>query len=216
MRRSVTVVASSFLALAACPAAARASKPVPNFAYVQSGPGGVFYARCVPAEAQGARGATRIYRVGKDRDELLDTYGWYAKEGVVLAWSPIAGKVAAMALGGGGGGPAAAAEPGERVELGFYLGGAFLNAYTTKDLKAWGADAWHRGGGGRALFRVLGQEQIPGTNEYLFCIEIKGKKFCFDVLTGKPYAGPAAGPPRATGSDVILQGGGTGAARDAS
>ncbi len=184
LRKPVRITMLTSLLLAACPV--WASRPVPNFPYVQSMQMGVFYARCIPEEAEGTKGTTKIYRVRKDQDELVDSYDWYAKKGLVLAWSPIVGKVAVMALGG-----APNAAPDKQTELSFYLGGKFLNSYTSQDLKEWGADVWQRGGRG-AIFKVLGEEQIPGTNEYVFSIEIKDKKFSFDILTGKPYIKPKA------------------------
>jgi hypothetical protein len=170
-----------FLLIATDPASA--SKSVVNFPFVQSMEMGVFYARCIPDEPQGTKGTTKIYRVHKSQDELVDSYDWYAKNGLELAWSPIAGKVAVIALGG-----AQNTEQEEQTELSFYLGGKFLSSYTSRDLEKWGADVQLRFGS--AIFKVLGSEQIPGTNEYVFSIEIKGKKILFDILTGKPYIMP--------------------------
>lgn len=159
-----------------------ASKPVSNGPYVQSGPDGVFYARCVPDAAQGSKGTTTIYRVRKDGDEVVDKYDWYARRGVVLGWSPIAGKVAVLALGGP---PAPGSE--KPSELSFHLGGKRLASYTADDLKEWRAQIAARElvGEERAMFKVVGCEQVPGTNDYRFVIEIDGKKLAFDVLTGK-------------------------------
>ncbi len=159
-----------------------ASKVLLNQPYVQSGPDGVFYARCIPDEAGGTKGSTTIYRVRKGQDEVVDSYDWYVRNGVVLAWSPVTGKVAVMALGG-----APTGQADEHTELSFYMGGKLLNAYTTSDLKRRGADVRLRGSS-TAIFKVLGQEQIPGTNEYVFSIEIQGKTYNFDILTGKPYS----------------------------
>ena len=77
-----------------------ASTRLPNRPYVQSMDGGIFYARCIPAEKKGSKGTTTIYRVEAEADEKLDVYDWYAPEGVILGWSPIVGKVAVMALQG--------------------------------------------------------------------------------------------------------------------
>ena len=74
-------------------AVAIAKSRATNFTYVQSGPDGVFYARCIPAEKEGHAGRTEVYRVLEGRDELVDHYDLYPR-GVVLGWSPIAGKVA--------------------------------------------------------------------------------------------------------------------------
>jgi hypothetical protein len=158
-----------------------ASKPVANRPYVQSGAEGVFYARCVPADDAGPAGTTKVYKAGHEKDELIDSYDWYAPGGVTLGWSPTAGRVAAMARG---------SEPGS--ELSFYLGGRKLASYTVEDLGKLGVElAKRRSTAGpevRAEFRVVGCEQVPGTNGYDFVIESKGKRLAFDVVTGRPRA----------------------------
>jgi hypothetical protein len=182
MKRLAFVVA--VLVVTACPAGQAAAKARSNYPYVQSGPDGVFYARCIPAGADGTEGTTTIYRVQKDADQVVDTYDWYSKAGVVLGWSPIAGKVAVMSLSG-----KAASDPDKQVEISFYLGGKLLTSYTTKDLVGWGADKYRLDTRDekRAMFNVVGCQQIPRTNKYVFTIEIKGKQLRFDILTGKPY-----------------------------
>ena len=137
-----------------------ASKPRSNFSYVQSGPDGVFYARCVPDEAEGTRGTTKVYRVGKQRDDLVDGYDWYVRPGVVLGWSPIAGKVAIMALGG----PPA---PGSDTppELSFHLGGERLASYTAVDLKEWGAEITAPQLLGRGTSRLQGRRMRAGPGD---------------------------------------------------
>lgn len=168
--------------LAAVTAPVLADKKVPSRLYVQSGPDGVFYARCVPEEKAGPAG-TKVYKVGRENDELIDTYDWYAPE-VTLGWSPTAGKVAVMARGGK---QTVGAEP---VELSFHLGGKHLVSYTTEDLRKLGVEVAKRRGPGAdgAEFRVIGCEQVPGTNDYDFVIESKGKRLAFDIVTGKPRA----------------------------
>jgi len=157
------------------------AKEAPNRAYVQSGPNGFFYARCVPHNAAGTAGSTDIYRVQEERDEVVDHYDWFTKHGVVLGWSPIAGKVAVLALR-----PEPSDSLDKQVELRFYLGGKLLKSWTTAQLQALGADVgMSRPGGRMARFQVLGCEQIPGTNEFAFTVQIgKEKKLSFDILTG--------------------------------
>jgi hypothetical protein len=158
-----------------------AFKDAGNCPYVQSGPGGVFYARCIPQDATGSAGSTDIYKVQKERDELIDHYNWFTKHRVVLGWSPIAGKVAVMAVH-----KDAPTSPAKQVEIGFYLGGTLLKSWTTAELKKLGAEVSpSEYGGERALFQVLDCEQIPGTNKYVFTIQLgKDKKVSFDILTG--------------------------------
>jgi hypothetical protein len=163
--------------LAAVTAQALAEKKVPARPYVQSGPDGVFFARCVPDEKAGPAG-TKVYKVGRENDELLDSYDWHAPE-VTLGWSPTAGKVAVMARGGK---QAAGAEP---VKLSFHLGGKHLVSYTTEELGKLGVEVAKRQDPGGPVFRVVGCEQLPGTNDYDFVIESKGKRLAFDITTGK-------------------------------
>jgi hypothetical protein len=167
-------------ALVALVAPARADKPG-NRPYVQSGPDGALYARCVPDATTGSAGRTRVYSVGRDKDDLLETYDWYAQDGVTLGWSPTAGRVAVMARRNG-------------AELSFYLGGKLLASYTAEELGKFGVEVARRrvplpeG----AEFRVVGCEQVPGTNDYDFVIESKGKRLTFDIVTGKPRSAERA------------------------
>jgi hypothetical protein len=171
-----------FVLVAVAPVAfaapARADKPG-NRPYVQSGPDGVLYARCVPDGLTGSAGRTRVYSVGRDKDDLLETYDWYAQDGVTLGWSPTAGRVAVMARRNGG-------------ELSFYLGAGRLASYGVDDLGKLGVEVGRRrdtaGPTLRAEFRVIGCEQVPGTNDYDFVIESNGKRLAFDITTGKPRA----------------------------
>ena len=182
MKRLAVVVA--VVVVTACLAGQAAAKARSNYPYVQSGPDGAFYARCIPAGPDGTEGTTVIYRVQKGADQVVDAYDWYSKKGVVLGWSPIAGKVAVMSLSG-----KAASEPDKQVELSFYLGGKLLASYTAKDLADWGADKYRLDTRDerRPMFSVLGCEQIPLTNNYVFTIDVTGRKLRFDILTGKPY-----------------------------
>ena len=125
----------------------------------------------IPDETTGSAGRTRVYSVGRDKDDLLETYDWYAR-GVTLGWSPIAGKVAVMARRNG-------------AELSFYLGGKQLATYTADDLGKLGVEVAKRQNPGGPVFRVVGCEQVPGTSDYDFVIESKGKRLAFDILTGK-------------------------------
>jgi hypothetical protein len=159
-----------------------------NFTYIQSGPDGIFYARCVPAGKDGGAGHADIYRVHEDKDELLDRYDLYPRS-IVLGWSPIAGKVAVMAIVRG-----EAADWKQQEEFRFMIGGKLLKKYTSADLLALGADEQtSRPGGQRAAYRVGACEQVPGTNDYDFVVELKdGAKVRFDILTGEPrQAAPA-------------------------
>src|SRR5438874_2333974 len=132
--RTRTIIIIGLVALISLPAAL-ASKEAGNRPYVQSGPGGIFYARCIPQDTTGSAGFTDIYRVQKERDEVVDHYGWFAKQGVVLGWSPIAGKVGVLAIC-----KDTPTLPDKQAEVSFYLGGKLLRSWTTADLKRLGAE----------------------------------------------------------------------------
>jgi hypothetical protein len=160
-----------------------ASKPVDNRTYIQSGPDGVFYARCTPKEATGTAGVTEIFKVGKERDEVVSHYDWYTPAGVILGWSPIAGKVGVMAWH-----DEAPAAGEKKVELSFYLGGSLLKSWTTADLVKLGAETMISHRGEQAVARILDCEQIPGTNQYVFHVLLGGNKtISFDILTGDVF-----------------------------
>ena len=163
------------------------AKKVGNFPYVKSDLDGFFYARCIPAKAEGREGVTEIYRVRPDKDELTDRYDWYSKQGLFLGWSPIAGKIAVMSLDKERGKPL-----DQQIEITFYLGGKQLKSYTTSELLTLGArlNRKHTDAdeGDGAIFQATGSEQIPGTDEYVFSIIVsENKKLSFDILTGELY-----------------------------
>lgn len=162
-----------------------ASKPVANFSYVHSGLGGRFYVRCIPDDQEGEKGSTVLYRVNKDKDEIVDRYDWYSPKGAILGWSPIAGKVAIMRKGGQD-----SPDHKKQVEFSFYIGGKFLKIYTTHDLMTMGAKVSFKRfeGSKRADIEFLGCRQIPRTNEYVFPVKISDNKIIeFDILTGELY-----------------------------
>ena len=172
---------------------AAAGKRAPARAYVQSGPGGIHYARCLPPGAAGKAGAgaggrTTVYAVEGEHDRVLDRYDWFAPAGVALGWSPTAGKVAVAALfevepdAGGDGG----AWRG-REQLRFSIGGRLLKAYTAGDLLALGAPERRDSSGRRgAAVRLVGCEQVPGTDEYDFVVAAaNGLTIRFDITTGE-------------------------------
>ena len=55
-----------------------------------------FYARRIPNKADGEEGSTQILRVRPEGDEVVATFPWYNRNGIVMGWSPKAGKVAVM------------------------------------------------------------------------------------------------------------------------
>lgn len=152
--------------------------------YVHSDLDDRFYARCIPAGDSGDKGATTIFMVKRTDDERVDAYDWYNRNGVVLGWSPIAGKVAVWRLRQDDSKP----DP-QRVEFSFYLGGKLLKSYTAQELIDRGSkfqDRLPRLDHAPLDYRVLGCQQVPGTNDYNFSIELRdGTPIHFDILTGE-------------------------------
>ena len=149
--------------------------------------GAPFYARCIPDEPYGSKGVTQILRVKKEGDEVVTSYAWFNRNGLVLGWSPIAGKVAVMRVRQDEGLP-----PEKQVEFSFYLGEKLLRSWTTADLTRLGAGTgtgkMSTGGhkrGPRAVYHVEGCIQAHNTNDYYFSVRLNEKTvLAFDVLTG--------------------------------
>ena len=149
-----------------------------------------FYARCIPAKSTGNEGTTQILRLRPEGDEVIATYAWYNRNGIVMGWSPKAGKVAVMRVRQDEG---LAVE--KQIEFSFYLGDQFLRSYTTADLVKLGAkverdaSAIEDGLGAsskRAVYRVEGCKQVWGTNDYYFSVRLdETQTLSFDILTGK-------------------------------
>ena len=59
---------------------AQADEELGNRAYVTASPHGQFYAKSIPYEPYGLKGVTKVYRVGKKRDTLVQTYDWYSPQ----------------------------------------------------------------------------------------------------------------------------------------
>lgn len=85
---------------------------------------GVFYARSIPGSPLEVEGKTDIYLVESNEDKIIDSYNWFNRNKLVLAWSPIAGKVAILRYG----------PENKDAALAFYMGGIFLKSYSPTEL----------------------------------------------------------------------------------
>lgn len=81
--------------------------------------------------------------------------------------------------------------------MSLHLGGELLHSYTTQDLVKMGArtaPSFKEVDRTRALFRVVGCEQVPQTNEYGFVIDLgDSKRVSLDIPTGRPRREAPAG-----------------------
>jgi len=154
---------------------------------VQSAPGGYAYVRSIPSNDYGNEGKTQVFRVVRNGDELLDEYPVYMRGELYLGASPITGKCCLVHL-----------EPeritsnndfkklGKISRLAFYMGGKELVAYSGEDLEKMGLKdrvqtLVYRHAG---QFMVLGIQQVPLTNHYVFVIE----KIAEKASGTEPYA----------------------------
>ncbi len=186
MRESIAAVILLSIAIGSSAAAKRTGNAPFVVAFEEQSP---FYARCLPDEKRGSKGTTQIVRVRANGDEVITTYSWYNRNGLVLGWSPKAGKVAVMRVRQDEGLP-----PEKQVEFSFYLGDQYLQSFTTADLVKLGAgikrDAAAFEGGlsvssKRAEYRVEGCKQVVGTNDYYFTVRLDDTRtLSFDILTG--------------------------------
>ena len=139
---------------------------------------GIFYARSVPAFSTGFEGSTDIYLVDMNGDKKIDSYNWFNRNQLVLAWSPIVGKVAVLRY-----------DPeNEDAAVAFYIGGNLLKSYSHSELKKLGLRSIDKYCGVRLGLKILGQEQIPNTNDYVFKIEFESSGIrMFDITTGELF-----------------------------
>lgn len=154
---------------------------------------GRFYAKCIPFENFGSKGITKIYKAGKEEDELINTYDWYNSGRLILGWSSKPDEVAVMRLrqdveyikG---------RDIDKQIEFSFYIGGKFLKSYSTKDLVEFGGEkgdfiARSTDGTKGADYEVLGFEW-KGNNSFFTIRVPNGNKIRFDINTGEVYTKP--------------------------
>lgn len=187
MRASIAAVILALMAFGSSDLAKSAGNGPYVVAFEEQSP---FYARCLPDEKKGSKGATQIMRVQAKGDEVITTYSWYNKNGLLLGWSPRAGKVAVMRVRQDEG-----LLPEKQIEFSFYLGQQHLQSFTTADLVKLGAKmrrdvaAFESGldvSSKRAEYRAEGCKQVRGTNDYYFLVRLDDTRdLSFDILTGK-------------------------------
>jgi len=155
---------------------AYACKKAGNRPHVTAMDEGIFYAKSIPLSREGSKGITNIYLATAEEDEIVDSYNWYDQHTIVLAWSPIMGKVSVLKY----------SPEDEKSTISFYIGGQHLKSYSYDDLKSIDVTISKRKFCGVHLnLKIEGQEQISGTNEYVYKINFptSGVKY-FNITTG--------------------------------
>lgn len=149
-----------------------ANRPV-----VRSSEYGTAYAKSVPDESYGQKGKTRVFTVGRESDQLMCEYDWYANE---------------IYLGGVGGATLIRFGPWHRgrkpqddhLAIGVYRDGKIVREYSTVEMQKLGSGV----SGSVSHYQVLGQRLgfrwLKG-NSYVYEVKgISGKVFTFDLDTG--------------------------------
>lgn len=146
------------------------------------------YAKCIPAEDFGSKGKTLVYHVTKGRDELEDTYDWYATT-VYLAGT--GGGTSLVRMGPWSEGH----EPnGEQLALAFYWHGKLLKQYSTLEIAKSRENVRRTVSHYEWKKRVIGycwlKSDAARVLVYGFALEtIDGRVLGFDVKTGKLMEG---------------------------
>lgn len=143
---------------------------------------GDHYAKCIPSEFSGTNGATKIYRVGKDRDVLEHTYNWYTT-GIYL--SGASEKISVVRFGPWSSGHEANTND---LALAFYYDGRLLKSYSTLDIAGKPDNVSTSVSHYEWLGAVRGYGYISSSADHLiygFTLKTHdGRTLCFDVKTG--------------------------------
>ena len=86
-KRNVSVLLAIFSLTLLTISPAFADEETGNRAYVKGSEYGQLYAKCVPAESYGIKGTCRVFLVGPEQDELLQTYPWHSPDIFVEGFS---------------------------------------------------------------------------------------------------------------------------------
>jgi len=158
--------------------------------------GGPIYARCLPDDLTSSKGTTQIMQVQKEGDQVITTFNWYNRSGILLSWSPTAGKVGVMRLRQDEYLP-----PDKQIEFSIYLGDQLVRSYTTAELVKLGAVLEHDMAAQemlalkpdttnfspmRATYEVEGVFQVWNTNDYYYRVKLDATHTLnFDIVTGR-------------------------------
>jgi len=122
-----------FAALILCCCISVADEERPNVPIVASGGDGTCYAKAVPVDVSGGKGATTIYNVKRGDDERAETYNWYAPGLHLLCnvWRHGRSQTTVARMGRW----ARGSEANDKdLAVAFYANGKLLNSYSTLDI----------------------------------------------------------------------------------
>ena len=171
------------------PAVARADEEASNGIYVQSGEGGSYYAKSIPAESYGSKGTTRVYLVKEKEDQLVETFDWYAPRIALMGTSK---GCAVVRFGSWPRGHVASAE---ELAIAFYLNGKLLHSYSTLDIAGKPDNVSGSVSHYTVIQKVLGFRWIESNSHALDIVTTDGRTLSFDPDTGLLIPPPTATVP---------------------
>jgi hypothetical protein len=193
--KKTTALCLAMLCGAGFSSLARADDEASNIPHVKSDTYGRCYAKMVPKKLYDSNeGQTTVFEVGKDKDTLLGTFPWFAKE-VYLQCNMVAKKGGTgFSLVRFGSWPVGHEANKKQLCLAFYFGGKLLKEYSTLDI-AGAPDKVERS---VSHYRVV--SKVPGyrwvtSNDHVFeIVTTDGRTLAFDPTTGERVAGRGAKP----------------------
>ena len=149
---------------------------------------GDHYAKCIPGNDRGTTGRTLIYKVGRERDQLEDTYDWYC--GSVYPVSTHDGTYVIRFAGGFRG-----SEPrDEDLAVAFYARGKMIRSYSARDLANGPGSVTTSVSHYQWCRQVVGVGWLTSEKakvlKFGFTVEtVDRRQLCFDLKTGELLEG---------------------------
>lgn len=149
-----------------------------NRTYVIASEYGQFYAKSVPSESYGLKGQTKVYRVGKEEDVLIQTYDWYSPRIFLEGF----GDVYVVQMGPWHRGHRASSE---HHAIAFYKNDKLLKKYSTLGIVG-SEDNISRSVSHYTIFSNIQGFRRPFGNQLIFEVEThEGVVLAFDTDSGE-------------------------------
>ena len=139
------------------------------------------YGKSVPAEDYGEKGETRIYRVERRQDLLVQTHPWYARTFFVDCSVGEGGRgVSVVQLGPWPRGRAATAKD---LAIAFYLNGRLVKRYSTLDIAGEPSNVRATSHHHKVISKTLGYRWGSGRQRFVIQT-VDGRTIVFDAELG--------------------------------
>ena len=170
------------VAILVCPLGA--DQEASNTPYVQASAYGRCYAKSVPEEYYGGKGVTQVFTVGRERDQLVHTFGWFSQSlylacNVSDSTTPVG--VSVVRLGPWPRGRVATAA---HLAIALYYKGKEVGRYSTLDIAGSPENVSRSVSHHTVIEKVVGFRRLHA-NEYAFDVEtVDGRTLSFVPVTG--------------------------------